>query len=199
MEEKKQSHRMFRSVRNILVGSFAVSLALLFIAYAQISGMEGDRADRISTLDCFHDMSVQDFDGNTVDESIFSGYKLTLINTWETTCNPCVGEMPDLQKISETYQDKGIQIIGMCADVITDEGVVDDSMMQDADELLQSTGAQYLQIIPSKDIIDAYLDPIVTAYPTTVLVDETGKVLDVTLGSRNLAEWEAYIDEKLAE
>ena len=57
--------------------------------------------------------STIDRDGNSYDESVFSGNELTLINFWEPWCGPCVGEIPDLQELYEEYKDDGLLIIGV--------------------------------------------------------------------------------------
>ena len=38
----------------------------------------------------FRDFSGQDYDGNTVDESLFSKNAVTVVNFWFTGCKPCV-------------------------------------------------------------------------------------------------------------
>ena len=41
----------------------------------------------------FRDFSGQDYDGNTVDESLFSNNAVTVVNFWFTGCKPCVAEL----------------------------------------------------------------------------------------------------------
>ena len=55
--------------------------------------------------------STTDRDGEAYDESIFAGQTLTMINFWEPWCGPCVSEMPDLEKLYQTYRDKGFLIL----------------------------------------------------------------------------------------
>ena len=42
----------------------------------------------------FRDFSGQDYDGNTVDESLFSKNAVTVVNFWFTGCKPCVLSYP---------------------------------------------------------------------------------------------------------
>ena len=44
----------------------------------------------------FKNFSGQDFDGNSVDESLFSDNAVTVVNFWFTGCKPCVAELSKL-------------------------------------------------------------------------------------------------------
>ena len=57
--------------------------------------------------------TTTDREGNTWDETAFQGHSLTMLNFWEPWCGPCVGEMADIQKLSEDYADKGLQVLGI--------------------------------------------------------------------------------------
>ena len=59
------------------------------------------------------DFTATDLDGNHVDQSIFTGRKLTMINIWATFCGPCLGEMPTLGVLHQEYQDRGFQVVGI--------------------------------------------------------------------------------------
>ena len=62
-------------------------------------GQSSSEAGRQVTV--FEDFTAQDLDGNTVDESIFADYEVTMVNLWGTFCGPCLQEMPDLGEISD--------------------------------------------------------------------------------------------------
>ena len=48
----------------------------------------------------FRNFSGQDFDGNSVDESLFSGNAVTVVNFWFTGCKPCVAELSKLNELN---------------------------------------------------------------------------------------------------
>ena len=78
-------------------------------------------------------------------QEIFGQSKLTMINIWGTFCGPCIQEMPDLGEISRSYDSGEFQMIGLISDV-TETG---DSKAQ---EIVQSTQADYTHLVASPDI-----------------------------------------------
>lgn len=144
----------------------------------------------------FKDTQSKDLDGNEVDDSIFKGKKLTMVNIWGTFCSPCIGEMPDLQTISEEYADKGLQIVGIVCDVLDDE---DTETIDTAKSIVADTGVKYVNIIPSDSLDDAILDSIISV-PATIFLDENGQQIGQNyVGSRSLDGWKAVIDSILAD
>ena len=52
----------------------------------------------------FRDFSGQDYDGNTVDESLFSNNAVTVVNFWFTGCKPCVAELSKLNELNDAIK-----------------------------------------------------------------------------------------------
>lgn len=136
-----------------------------------------------------------DRDGKAYDESVFAQYELTVINFWEPWCGPCVGEIPDLEKIYEEYSDKGLLILGVYSE---------NTMEYDVDEILASRGVTYPILKYTSDF-----DQFKTGYvPTTIFVDKNGNIIDtgityedidgtMLVGSRSYEEWKELIDQYL--
>lgn len=138
--------------------------------------------------------TTTDIDGNAVNQSVFKGKKLTMVNIWATFCGPCINEMPDLGKISEDYADKGFQIIGIPVDVVDYYGNIDESQVELAKDIIDETGAVYLHILPSASLNQAKLSQV-TSVPETIFVDENGnQVGESYIGSRSMAQWKEIID-----
>ncbi|MFQ9427427.1 MAG: TlpA disulfide reductase family protein [Oscillospiraceae bacterium] len=56
----------------------------------------------------------KDLDGNTVkSDELFSGNAVTVVNFWFTTCNPCVGELAELDALNKELAEKGGSLIGV--------------------------------------------------------------------------------------
>ncbi len=142
--------------------------------------------------------TATDLDGNPVDQSIFEGYDLTMVNVWATFCGPCLQEMPDLGALNQEYQDRNFQIIGIVSDTLNQDGTISESQVEVAKEAVETTGADYLHLLPSEDLIGLLLWQV-TSVPTTIFVDENGSLVGVGyLGSRDADAWREIIEEKLA-
>ena len=127
--------------------------------------------------------STTALDGSAVDESIFEGKSLIMLNFWESWCGPCVSEMPDLQRISEEYADKGFLIVGVY------------STERDTQKVVDSLGINY-PIIKNCEAFDQF----VTGYvPTTAFVDGEGNILsELIVGGRSYEDWKEIIDSLMA-
>ena len=143
---------------------------------------------------------ASDLDGNKKDESIFKGYKVTMINIWATFCGPCLEEMPELGQLAEEYAEKDVQIVGIVADMWPDKnGSFSQSQIDEAKELVEMTGANYLHLLPSNDLMTAKLNEV-DAVPETIFVDENGNVIGQSyLGSRDKEQWSEIIEQMLLE
>lgn len=130
-----------------------------------------------------------DLAGNAVDESVFSGYKLTMVNIWATFCSPCISEMPELATLAETYASKGVQILGLISDGSSEAEL--------AKSIVAETGADYRHLLPSADLENLLSQ--VYAVPTTIFVDESGRQVGSTyLSAKSGEEWAEIIDQVLA-
>ena len=133
--------------------------------------------------------SLTALDGRTVDDTLFSQNKLTMVNFWATWCGPCVGEIPDLQRIAEDYADSGFGIVGV---------LVSDPDTQGALEFLQSNGITYPVILPEGPF--AALTEEFDAIPTTMFFDSDGnRVGETQTGSMDYDSWASLVDSLLAE
>ncbi len=140
-----------------------------------------------------------DLNGNPVDESIFAKNKLTMVNLWGTFCGPCIYEMPFLGEISKEYADKGLGVVGIIIDVTDNDGNVFDTQYNDALDIVAQTKVEYVNIVPSKELM---LNKVASVFsvPETIFVDSEGRqVGESYLGARDKAKWETIIDELLGE
>ena len=143
--------------------------------------------------------TAQDLSGNEVDQSIFAGHKLTMVNIWATFCGPCLSEMPELGEIHAQYAEKGVQVVGIVTDVLNQDGSYNEAQIATARDAVSLTGADYLHLLPSPDLI-VYKLQYVTAVPETIFVDSQGnQVGESYLGAKSKDQWTAIIDELLAQ
>ena len=133
--------------------------------------------------------STVDRCGETWDQSVFLSHKLTMINFWEPWCGPCVGEMADLQRLQDTYADRGLLILGVYRTPDAEE---------DVDAVLSYTGVTY-PILHYTQEFDAFESGYV---PTTIFVDGEGRVIGegssaLYIGSNSFEGWAAVVEDLL--
>lgn len=143
-------------------------------------------------------MEALDLNGNTVTEQSVFDHRLTMVNVWATYCNPCLQEMPDLGRISREMKKQGVQIIGIVSDSLDYYGNRDEKQIALAREIVSSTQADYLHLVPDMAIMRKLL-PQITSVPTTFFLDQSGNLVGgVYLGSRNYDAWMAIVNDTLA-
>jgi cytochrome c biogenesis protein CcmG/thiol:disulfide interchange protein DsbE len=61
------------------------------------------------------EFTLPDLEGNTFRLSETRG-SVVLVNFWATWCPPCVDEMPSLEKLYQTLEGKGLQVVAVSVD-----------------------------------------------------------------------------------
>ena len=183
--------------RSKLVKKLTV-VALTMVAIASLavgctSSKEGSTNTANSNSKLFKEMKTKDINGNKVDSSIFSKYKLTVVNVWNTGCTPCVDEIPTLDKLNKEYEKKGVSIKGL----LLESGVgLNDEEKKTVEDILKKAKSTYQQLTVSEDMLqDKTL--ILQSFPTTFFVDKDGNIVDSIEGSNDYDGWKAKIDEVL--
>ena len=127
----------------------------------------------------FRNFSGQDFDGNSVDGSLFSGNAVTVVNFLFTGCKPCVAELSKLNELNDAIKSMGGEVVGINTE--TFDG--NEAAIKEAAAVLESQGAKYRNLsIDSASDAGKYASDIM-AFPTTILVDRNGNIVgDPMLG-----------------
>ena len=142
----------------------------------------------------------KDLDGNTVkSDELFSANAVTVVNFWFTTCNPCVGELSELDALNKELAEKGGSLIGV--NTFTLDG--DEAAISEAKDVLAKKGATYQNVYFNSDGEAGKFTTNIFAYPTTYVVDRNGNIVgDPIVGAiteKNQAEaLQAQIDKALA-
>ena len=116
----------------------------------------------------------KDLDGNTVkSDELFSGNAVTVVNFWFTTCNPCVGELAELDALNKELAEKGGSLIGV--NTFTLDG--DEAAISEAKDVLAKKGATYQNVYFDSDGEAGKFTTNIFAYPTTYVVDRSGNIV----------------------
>jgi len=142
-------------------------------------------------------LNTTDLDGNPVEESILADHKLTMVNVWATYYPPCQEELAALGRLAKEFESQGVQIIGLLSDVVGAAFEPDPEVLKTAREMVETAEADYVNLVPSKDIYIRIIGQI-TAIPTSFFVDETGTIIGSAYpGVYSYDEWRSYIQETL--
>ena len=116
----------------------------------------------------------KDLDGNTVkSDELFSANAVTVVNFWFTTCNPCVGELSELDALNKELAEKGGALIGV--NTFTLDG--DEAAISEAKDVLAKKGVTYQNVYFASDGEAGKFTTNIFAYPTTYVVDRSGNIV----------------------
>jgi thiol-disulfide isomerase/thioredoxin len=124
----------------------------------------------------FTHFKSSDINGNKINTKDLAG-KIIVLNFWFINCPPCIMEMPELNKIADTYRsDSSVVFIAVALD-----------KKNDLEEFFKQNKFKYMVIDNGRYIADQYS---IRSYPTNVIVDPEGKVHFHTTGlAINTAYW----------
>ena len=116
----------------------------------------------------------KDLDGNPVkSDELFSANAVTVVNFWFTTCNPCVGELSELDALNKELAKKGGSLIGV--NTFTLDG--DEAAISEAKDVLAKKGVTYQNVYFDSDGEAGKFTTNIFAYPTTYVVDRNGNIV----------------------
>ena len=93
--------------------------------------------------------------------------KVVLLNFWATWCPPCRMEIPSLVKMKNTYQPKGLEVIGLSVEVN------DKQPKEYFDRFISNSRINYPVGLASMETMRSYgINPI----PATFFIDKSGRV-----------------------
>ena len=138
----------------------------------------------------------KDLDGNPVkSDELFSGNAVTVVNFWFTTCNPCVGELAELDALNKELAEKGGSLIGV--NTFTLDG--DEAAISEAKDVLAKKGATYQNVYFDSDGEAGKFTTNIFAYPTTYVVDRSGNIVGEPIVGAITEKKQAETLQKLIE
>lgn len=144
-----------------------LSLILLIILAISFTHCGKGKSDLTSNV-------APDFTLRTLDEEEITLSKLKgkpiLLDFWATWCGPCRESIPHLISLYKTYQDKGVEVIGISMDKGKPEQVRN---------FVKSMDIPYPIVMASAEVIQKYR---VTNLPTTFFIDKEGKIHEKIIG-----------------
>ena len=122
------------------------------------------------------------------------------MNFWFTTCNPCVGELADLDALNKELAQKGGTLIGV--NTFTLDG--DKAAISEAKDVLEKKGATYRNVYFDSDGEAGKFTANIFAYPTTYVVDRNGNIVGEPIvgavtGTKQAEMLQKLIDQAIAD
>ncbi len=164
-----------------------VSVMMLVVSFAVFTGCGAEEASDSKVS--FSHFATKDLNGKDVNQDIFAGKKLTMINIWGTFCPPCIEEMPELGELSREFANKDVQIIGIVIDV---SGADDKEHMDLAKKIVKDANVDFVNIYPDKELENALQD--VSAVPTTFFVDSKGNVVGAPVIGADVKKYRTFME-----
>ena len=133
------------------------------------------------------DFEATDLDGNPVTRTdLTAGSKVTMITFWQTFCEPCKGEMPELDRLVREYGSKGLNVVGCVCDAVTE------STLATAKEI---DGEHLFRNVKITQSVNQALPARGT--PTTYFLDGEGKILDYPIAGVLPEDYIAALEDYL--
>lgn len=147
-------------------------------ARTDAQGQEGgDGAEEAGKLPPAIDFTLTDQYGNSHTLSDYKG-KTVFLNFWATWCPPCRAEMPDIQKIYDSYKENGddsLVILGVASPGQGQEG-----SLEEVAGFLEENGYTYPVLMDTTG--EQFAAYGVYALPTTFMIDRDGNVFGYVSG-----------------
>jgi peroxiredoxin len=116
------------------------------------------------------DFRLSNLDGEAVTLSDLTG-KPILLNIWATWCGPCVHEMPLIQEIYDTWEDKGLIVLGINSG----------ESINQVKSFMQSNGYTFPVVLDSTQTVTR--DYNIRGIPTTFFINRNGLIAEIKVGS----------------
>lgn len=147
-------------------GRWVVAALLLSCATATGQGPQAAGGGAPTQGSQATDFTLRDVEGRDVRLSDFAG-KVVLIDFWATWCMPCEAEIPHLQALYETYQAKGLVVLGVAMD--------GPESVASVAPFVRRYGLSFPVLLDEETRVVSIYNPKRSA-PLSVIIDRSGRV-----------------------
>ena len=167
-----------RSVMRISVLGL-IGIALICTLYMSV--LKGNE-DVLSIGDDAPNFKLKDMNGVEFQLSDYKG-KGVFLNFWATYCEPCKQEMPYMNNVLEEYRAQGVEILAIN---------VGEATLR-VNDFVEKYGLSFPILYDRGSVVTDVYNFI--PLPTTFLIDEHGKIVDIISGTLSEASIRASMDK----
>ncbi len=168
---------MLTSSGRMAIGGFVNRIKAMIIAPSVNS-----EKNIIQLSETDYNWEIQSINGNSINFSDYTG-KVIFLNFWATWCPPCVGEMPEIQKLYNLYKNNnGIKFL-----LVTNEPI---SKAREFIKKREYDFPVFSSVTPTPSVFKS------SVIPTTFIISKKGKILVNETGATN---WSGKTTTELIE
>ncbi len=120
------------------------------------------------------DFTLKNLDEKKINLKDYKG-KVVLLNFWATWCEPCLEEMPSMQKVYNKLKDKGFVVLAVSID--------EDRGERNVRAFAKKLGLSFpILLDPDQKVRDKYFN---NSLPTSYLINAKGKLKGYIAGARD--------------
>lgn len=131
--------------------------------------------------------SLANLKGENISNTQLQG-KVTFINFWFPSCPGCVSEMPKVIKMSNDYQGKDFQVLGIAQPI---------DPLASVHQYVQNNAIPFTIMFDADGAVGKSFETKV--YPTSFLINKKGEILKTFVGEPDFPTLYQEIDKELAK
>lgn len=116
------------------------------------------------------DFDLEKVAGGTLKSSDLKG-KVTVVDFWATWCEPCIAEIPNYNKLHDSYAGKGVEVLGI---------TVESGPLKDIKPKVEDFQMKYPVVVGNDKVVEGFGGLI--GFPTTFIVDKDWRVYKKYMG-----------------
>lgn len=178
----------------LLISGIALCLIIWIIAFNLSTQRTSEDDDLLSNMTYFKNFELAKYPSGTFTQDDVKGYDIVVYNGWGPWCSACVAEMPDLNRLSQEYADKGILVVGIVADY-TQQITNNPKYDQQIADVVESYGITYPIVMCDDEFIDEVQPTMKGCFPATWVVDKDGNLIEYFIGSKSAEDWDACFEK----
>lgn len=168
--------------RRLVVRMTILALIIAALIYTLCMSFLQDKKDVVSIGDEAPNFILKDMNGAEFQLSDYKG-KGVFLNFWATYCEPCKQEMPYMNNVFKEYQAEGVEILAIN---------VGEAELR-VNDFIDKYGLDFPILYDRGGTVTSLYNFI--PLPTTFLIDEDGKIVDIISGTLSESSIRASMDK----